>query len=280
MQAPVVKISPDGKVEATFPIAEVPGFEQAEAWDFALGLRGEVYLLTMRRPGRAEIVKFDSDGRHSDTLQLEERFEPLQLAVFPSGELLVTGRKVAAAPEDPGEPFTGIFDRGGRLLRMVELPDDITAPPPPPTEEEEEDTERREAAAGRLEEYNRAISLTLAEPAEDGNIYVMRRQAEPVVFVVSASGEVVRRIVVPSPGEGFRSLGFKVAGGRLLVQFSREGQNAERIFSVIDAYEGTPIVDYTAGYAVGTALACYSPNGLTFIGVWENQLTLHRAVPH
>jgi len=267
MAAPVVKISAEGKHGPVFALDSVPGFEGGPFKDFAVSLRGGVYLLAGREKEQV-IVSFDEDGKYISTIKLESRFAPAQIASFPSGEFLVTGMELRLAKEGvpSGEPFTAIFDGRGELTKRLDLPDDV----------------KPAARPKEGEDPNPAISLGMAMPGDDGNIYSMRFASPPVVHVISPGGEVLRRMAIAPPAGNFRAITMKVAGGKLVVQFEENDPAtdiAQRVFSLLDAETGEKILDYEPAPEVGGAFACYTPNGFTFLAHQGRQLVIQRVVP-
>lgn len=123
--APIVKISSDGQRAAVFAIDAAPGFKRAHVNDFAVDLSGKLYMLTVKSTGELDIVAFDDQGKYDSTITVEQLFYPAQLAVFLSGDFLVSGMKLSEKDRAPtGEAFTAIFDRAGRLVKELILPGD------------------------------------------------------------------------------------------------------------------------------------------------------------
>jgi len=271
MAAPVVKIFPDGKRTATFSITSVPEFEKSGVYDFADGLRGEVYIISINAKGK-QIVSFSSDGQYKDTLKLEGgTFLPEQLVVFSSGAFLIGGYK-QIENRTTGTPFTGIFDQSGRLVKELELSGDLKST--------KEDDEKRKGAP-----LDPAISLSNVVSADDGNAYRMRASTPPVVYVIAADGSVTHRFTVEPPGAGFSPGVMKAAGGRIVVEFYKGPQGqapAEHLYSVVDATTGERFADYVLPPDMkrGGAFACYTANGFTFIDASPtNQLELVKTAP-
>lgn len=278
--APVAKYSPEGKRLATFNLRSVPGFEKAYSSDFAVGLRGEVdFLATQDRDDEYEvhIVGFRDNAHHDWTTKLPSLFVPDQLALFPTGEFLASGKKLGEKQKVSGQPFTAIFGRNGEMVKEVRLPGDIGAA------KKDVPAEAGSAPTGEHGDVNEAISLGQAVPAEDGNVYLMRAASEPLVYVISPGGEVLRRMVVRPPSDGLRPETMKVAGGKVAVLFGgrkagEKGWNS--IVAVVDAETGEKFADYRASPELGGALACYSPNGFTFLGSSETgSAVIQFAVP-
>ncbi|MFQ5777102.1 MAG: hypothetical protein ACE5IP_03755 [Terriglobia bacterium] len=288
LAAPVSKITRDGKRAAVFTLASAPGFEEGMFGDFAVDIRGKVYLLAMNKKGVA-IVAYDSDGGYDSTIKPEGLFGPAQLAVFPSGEFLASGEKLDERLYGTGEPFTAIFDRNGKLIKELSLPQDIWKQPPSddgtekvtPSEDgeaDEKDAPLPQDAQGETpegavsiekEQFSRALSVGMAVPAEDGNVYLMRATPDPLIYVIAPGGTVLRRLVIARPSEHSDPSTLHVAGGKLVVQFSEydpTGKFKRSLFAVANAESGETLSYYVTGPEVGGALACYTPNGFTFLG--------------
>lgn len=267
--SPVVRVSRDGKERADFTIRKAPGFEQASTEDLAVGLNGEVYILGAKEVNRWGIARFGHDGNYESFSELAPVLYPNHIAVFPSGELLVAGEEISEKDGKPtGKPLLALYDSSGRFEREIALPRDV-----------------EEVTAGEGQSKGYDVSLTHFSPSEDGNIYLMRSIATPIIYVVSPVGTVLRRLVAPPPAEGFEPETMKVNGGKVVIQFIRktaEGPTAQEIFSVFDALSGEKYADYASTSEVGGAWACYTTEGFTFLGTTKTQpyhMTLVRAVP-
>jgi hypothetical protein len=234
---PVLKYSPEGRHLAVFSLDKVPQFEGGIWYRFNVGLRGEVYFVAARLEAgepHVAILKFSSEGVFRSATKLAEAFRPRAVAVFLSGEFLVSGiqeyRDEGGARRE--RPFTGIFDRGGRLVAEVHPPDDGNLDSPTDAEN----------AAGRGPRQTRpadAIELGDALAGEDGNIYLVRRTADPSVFVLSPGGEVVRSFVVRAPEETAQMAGVTTSGaGRLVFDFripGEPGRPSQQLLTLVDA---------------------------------------------
>ncbi len=278
--APVLRFSSDGEHEATFSLQNAPGFEKGRASLFAITPRGEVYFVAAKAlsPRKFEIalVGFDEDARHASTVRLGENFVASQIASFPTGEFLVSGwTSTSEAGKEPAAvPFTASFDIRGRPLNRLGLPDDVR--------DESENTEGQEPKA-----LVSAVDLGDAAVGLDGNIYLMRRTAKPLVYVVSPLGELVRRFEVTPPEEKAQPAGLIYGPDGLLVfQFDviPEEKEAEhkQIFSLVNPETGERIRDYESPIPGFHPLACYAPGDFT-IFTWDQPDFHHRfanAVPH
>ncbi len=286
LASPVMRISREGKRTAEFRLEAAPGFENAGTFDdFAVDLRGKVYLVANRvireQPLKVEqvIVGYESDGDHDSTIKLEAFFQPAQLAVFLSGEFLASGEKLTETNADiqaGGKPFTGIFDRHGALVAEVTLPDDVEAEQG--AEPKLGETPQRLPVA----EFRRALSEGNAVAAEDGNIYLMRATSKPLIYVVSPRGDVVRRLVITPPAEHARAITMQAAAGKVVVMFVERhasGRFKRHVFAVADWHTGETIAHYVDTPEIGGALACYTPNGFTFLGSKDDQWVIRTTHP-
>ncbi len=303
MSTPVTRILLDGRVEAAFRLDAAPGFHADDTFDdFAVDSRGRVYLLTERltegKDFESLILAYDSDGKFSSVIKLERFFSGDKLAVFTTGEFLATGEKLDCKDgecQSTGHTFTGIFDRQGRLVQEMELPDDIEARPNEPKAPPLDAAADRPAAlpaaqseppAGTAklssEGFSRALSMGSAVAADDGNVYVMRATPDPIVYALGRDGSVVRRLVVVAPSEHASAAAFQVAGGRLVVIFTERnaaGKFRRIVFVVADAETGEPIAHYVT--APGTsATGCYSPDGFCLLGSDKGRLVIQKTYPY
>jgi hypothetical protein len=229
---------------------------------FSVREGGEVDQLVF--PSKSEdsyVVTFKSDGTYKSKAKLQPgfNFRPFQLATFPSGQWLVAGLRNDENPTVHVKwPFTGIFSEDGTLLKEVMLSDDKQI--------------HKRAAGGdpavvpKGRHYgNTTIELGAAAAARDGNIYVMRRFSQAIIYAISASGDVVRRFSVDPGNHDFHPVSMQVAGDRIAVLFfkSRADNVAlpeDLILKVVDL-EGhsTATYDQIGKAGVGIAFICYVP---------------------
>jgi hypothetical protein len=179
-------------------------------------------------------------------------FFPSQLAVFHSGEILISGLQY-----QPGfKAATAIYDPTGRLVRQLVLEGDLGI-------------ERAIAKDTRAQQQNTsAIDTSVAITGDDGLVYLMRATSPASVYAISAAGDVVRKIVVKAPtATGLPDFGIRVVKNRLTVQFRRNCDNSvdsgscrTSTFTVVDATTGQRLAAYEADKAVGGTIACYAPD--------------------
>jgi hypothetical protein len=174
--SPIAKISSDGKKTAVISIQSAPGFEEGAAYNFAVSPQGEVYLLGAKSVAERHVVKFNNEGKFDSVFLLEPFLEPYHIAIFASGELLVSGQELSPLDGKPtGRLLLAVYDRSGKFLREVSLPRDIALP--------------AEQASGKVaEDAEAAFSLGNLHAADDGNIYLMRATENPIVYAIAPGG--------------------------------------------------------------------------------------------
>jgi hypothetical protein len=92
MASPVKKFSPQGELKATFAPESIPNFHTNILRYFAVDANGDVYeLLGSLDDPNWYVAKFARDGIFKSNVKLDARIFGAQLAIFPSGEMLVSG---------------------------------------------------------------------------------------------------------------------------------------------------------------------------------------------
>ncbi len=234
------------------------------------------------RKNAALIVVYEADGRSASAIRLQSDFSPRQIALFSSGQFLIAGIKYSrpgsTAPdgqqkeETKRTAFTGIFDSRGRLLQELVLPEDVQLQTAP-------DRNNPASYPGS------AIYLGRAVTGEDGNIYLLRNTAKPIVYVISPTGEVVRRFQVTPPSDKSGPPAMKLAAGRLVFDFFEPPPPGSRrmqlVLYLVDAQTGEKLWEYELPPAVAGAFACYNGRDFIFLTMTEDRhLALLRATPH
>lgn len=299
---PVIKISREGKVQASISPLALPEFSDAGFDPFAVDLRGNLYWVVYQskkyknKPeeyGEVSLVVFDEKGKYDSLIRLDNSLAPRQLAVFPSGEFLISGERLDEKQHGTGQPLTAIFDRAGRLVKELGLPDDIeeqredleAADAPPPesyTGSEQHPAPKPQGQAEptpsnplppKTEGFQLALSRGKAVAADDGNIYLMRAISPPVIYVIAPGGSVARRLSLKPPDPYAMPLEMKVAGGRVAMMFvtpDGRGRLTKHTLVIANAETGEVIAHYPTGPEVGGALACYAPDAITFISTTQD----------
>ena len=177
-----------------------------------------------------------------------------------------TEKPVTAPGQDPGAPPG---DRGGK-----QVPSDTGSSDAPPRPTPPSNTSAPAVKAAR------PLDLAQAEVGSDGNLYVLQHSAPAVVYVISPSGEIIKKLKISATAHGGGAAsGFHVSGNQLAISFWNEDSPTQMIV-VADAQTGRRISSYSDGTGFGTTFACYSANEnvFTFLKLGkENELTVIRA---
>ncbi len=237
--------------------------------DFAVSPSGELYEFVFPVDEITRYVMvYKSDGTYKSAIKLQPGFAwtPSTIAVFASGDLLVSGLEYDKDKKNAMWPFTGIFSSDGTLLKEVKLEDD--------------DALRDLAASGDARvtsttnlSANYAIEFGQSQAAADGNVYLMRWVTPTIFYALSPGGGVVRRFLVDPGDDSFRLAAMHIVGNRIAVLFYQP-QTGEKQMKVVDL-EGHEIATYDQikvdgkpkNDFLGSAFACYTedPQRFTFL---------------
>jgi len=256
MEGPLLRLSAKGVLEAKFDTSN----ELVNIY----GVRPNGGAVMIHLDGGAKVVdNFGPDGKHESSVRLERPptpFFPSQIAVFRSGEILLAGVQYHPAYK----ASTAIYDPTGHLVKQFDLDGDA---------EIERAVEAGDARYTRSPGGgNEAISRSVAITGDDGLVYLMRATSPAAVYVISAAGEVVRKIVISAPTDnGLPDFWLRVAKNKLAVKFrsgcdralgfhSCEGTE----YTVVDATTGKRLADYAADKDAAGTTACYDPDADRF----------------
>jgi hypothetical protein len=248
MMGPLFRLSSKGVAETEF--------DTSGALINRYAVRPDGGVIMMRVEEGIKIVdNFAPDGTRGSSIVLERPptpFFPSQLAVFHSGEILISGLQY-----QPGyKAGTAIYDPTGHLIKQVVLDGDV-------------ELERTIAQDTRAQQQNnKDVNQSAAVTGDDGLVYLMRATSPASVYAISAAGDVVRKIVLnPPTGAGSPYFGIRVVKNRLVVQFNRSCENTaaagscrSSTYAVVDATTGQKLAAYEADKEAGGTLACYAPD--------------------
>jgi outer membrane protein assembly factor BamB len=259
LRSPVYEFSPRGERKAVYSLAsdsEFTGQGKGGA-DFAIGKDGEVYQLALSEKG-TYIVQFDQNGAIKSKIRLQAGFSPYHFAVFDSGEFLVTGS--GADDLHPHAIYTGIFDRGGKMVKKVVFAED---------EQYAQAANRGDAEftePGNTIPGNYAVDRGAVVRASNGNLYVVRWTTPARVYAVSPAGEIMANFEVTPPIDGKKPSIVVSHGNRLAIEWEAT-QNDPRAGITVVGLDGQPYATYSEKLGV---LACYSDQErFTFLGGTE-----------
>jgi hypothetical protein len=267
-QIPLQKITPEGKLAETFQVP-LEGFMDRGVF---VSSNGDVYRMGWEQDtrGRAfDIVRFRKGGSVVSTVhpEIERGFWPQHLAVFPSGEFLVSGTV------DDTMPKAAVFNAAGKLIRTIYEP---------------EDEEARNQTVAHNPKYliNPSADIRFGVYDEmgdaavglDGNVYLLRSAPPALVFVISPKGELIRKFRVDPGDDSLISSSVWIHSNKIAVAFQpRQGMPALALVKVVDL-KGSPITSYSVEHLDAKELAgdmaCYGGQGITFIRPAETELHL------
>jgi len=266
-RSPIHKLNAKGENLAVFDATSNPNFKVDVAGYFAPDPDGgDLYEIVFPHEITRYVFIYKSDGSFKSAIKLQPGFpfNANQLAVFPTGQLLIAGQEYDADRTAAMWPFTGIFAADGRLLKELELEDDKTL------HDMAASGDTRVAVPG-APHANRAIGGGQVEVAADGNAYLMRRTNPVIFYAISPGGEVVRRFTI-DPGDS-RTLPdhMHVYKDRIAVWFWKT-PSSDQMMEVVDL-EGHHIATYDApnpdpkatSRSLGAAFACYTENPARFV---------------
>jgi hypothetical protein len=249
--APIRQVAPDGRMTGTFRLTDAWP-ELGAGRGIFVGSKGAVYQAAIA-PGGVYVVAFAKDGSVKSKTKLETgtHVDPWHLAVFGSGRFLVSGE----AGKNDHTPYTAVFEADGTLLKQIYEPEDEAA--------------RSKAEIGDREfshddgRGNNFIDRGDVTLGSDDNAYLLHGDSPALVYVISAAGEVIRKIQIGAGNSGLAFRDIKSDAGRLAIGLARFGHTEVHMTSL----EGSPIRSYTIdGNDVDVlSLACYDSRGFTFI---------------
>jgi hypothetical protein len=283
LQAPVLRVSSDGQHKQAFSLLAATGFENATITSFAVDQDGRVALAVWGpKVNDGHILRFKSDGTFDSdaTIKTGSR-NASQIAIFSNGNLLASGTEDlpgggTTRPRDD-VPFTQVLDDVGNVLKDLKLPGDYT--PPDPSD-----------PAFKKSFGKQPVEITQGDVVSggDGYVYLTRRFAEPIVYVIGPDGSLARTLKLAPPEPRARQQGgiyySAAAGGQLALEFWAKPPGSDggvRLISTYNAETGERLADYEAPLGIGRSLACFSPNGFTFLGSSsQHQLTINDVKPY
>jgi hypothetical protein len=236
---------------------KLPGeFADSTAFtDFSVTPDGNVTALVEDQQGHSIRFDFDSEGKVSSHAQLELPDEVAgdKIAVFPNGTMLFAGHyRRSAAPDVKGKRYLGLFQASGKLQRRLN---------------------ETGIADFDLDPPARHIAEGAAAIGKDGNAYLL---GSDKIYVISASGQTLKKILIGKPDGEFSSVGVQYSDGLLAISFAKQGK-AEAIFQylVVNASTGEPLGLYLPTEETGNNNVCFSRReGFLFVTGDNNTVNL------
>lgn len=266
---PIREVGLDGRPKGLFSLKDVS--QGLLAIDFYVAGDGSVYQAARSESERAVyVIAYTANGTFRSKVRVQgEFFVPYQIAVFPSGEILLSGIHGAYNRT----PFTAVYREDGKLIKEIYEPEDEDA--------------RKRAEAGEpgfrpsgIESSNDFVTRGDVALGSDGNVYLLRAASPALIYVISSCGEVVRKLQVGSPDSGLWAGRLNSANRILAISFLQKDANTGMIQTV--DYDGNPIASYssTDGRTYPGLLGCFTPQRFTFLSLKNGQnLRVTTAVP-
>jgi hypothetical protein len=266
----LLRLSADGQTVTRFSVDSVElresSGQNAYIHDFAVDPgSSSVYAIT-RLDGTWFLVKFDSQGRYQSKAQLhaDNSLRPSLLAVLNGDRFLISGTLASAEPGKRRRPFTAIFDSVGQVVRDLRFKADGKLVDSEPGKD-----------GGSIPAIDTGSVVTLA----DGNAYLMRRGETPIIYVVSASGQLVRTLRIATP-TGYQATTMSAAGSSLLITYQkREEKLVHLLYIMYEPIEGQEVRRYVPGEGVTGGLACYADHEFLFVGTQGGKRVIITARP-
>jgi hypothetical protein len=273
----LARIGRDGSM-TTFNPEKVTDIE-LRGWffqDFAISRDTVCLLATISSkadPAQHYVLRFNQAGDYKGSLRLDADFDAEQLALFDSGELLVSGTEQTGWGKDARfQTITAMFDKQGKFLKRIELEEErVRSDKPEPSE------------ASDYTKVSAGVTLGAAE-SDGGEIYVLRAAVPPLIFVISAAGTAARRFVLELPSGYSRVSKMRVSQGQIAIEFVKPkgGEKPapgapvaydmlEAEYVVYDAFSGNKLASYVRAPEVPGSFVCFDGQGtLEFLGVTES----------
>jgi hypothetical protein len=261
------KLDSAGELKATFKPYANPDVQVYGVGSYTVSPDGELYIwVGNKKDGKFYVLVFASDGSYKTSIKLDPGFPwvPGPFAVFRNGNLMMTGQEYAPDVRQPMLPFTAIFRPDGKLLKDLNLEDDVRI-------HDMAKARDPRITSAAVPNNNRAVAWGQVQPAKDGNIYIMRWLSPTVFYVVSPGGEVVRRFTVDPGASGLMPVSMHIAGNRIAVLFKGADPD-EKLMKIVDlngdeiaTYDDAPVDPKSKETPIGFAFACYALKPERFI---------------
>ena len=231
---------------------------------YRVNSEGVVYILVHAGLNdKLYLYEFPSDSRSPARLELAipSGLEPINFLIFPGGRVLLQGyfTEEAQPPERRGQNYLAQFSPSGKLLRDYQA-------------------KGSDEVAGDLKSHSWTLTASAAV-ARNGQGYLL---AGKEILVLSAAGELIKKIQITPPDKESRAVNMFVLGSRILVSFFKKPEKEGPFiptYELVDGETGKAIKAYMPSEAMGNALACFSNEGFTFIRFENRHVKLISAKP-
>lgn len=302
-QLPLMEITPDTMEMVQYPVPpRIPDFQgHVSRLAFDVASDGTVYALfnTARRTLEGKMIpefviaKYNDDGTVDSYIHVvrkvnDEGLQPLRIAVFGNGDLLLSGTTVRKKSR-PGTftlgTFTGLFNRSGDLILM--LPTGKTGMKvlhphnAKPTEKNARPLTHSQALKAFANDSVALESSTLSFSAKDGNIYLLQGTGQATLYVVDSLGEILHKYPIQPPQAGLSPVQMAQAGpSHLYIDYEhiatgspKENLHQRSRITVLSTATGKVTAVYSLPRKTGFLLpACAeSSSKFTFLGTSKDK---------
>ena len=224
--------------------------------EFGVSPRGKVRLLEQAKDLHYAVFTLDSDTSEPDrtNLHIPAHLVITDFVASDNGALLLAGYHDEDAEQDTrGKSFLALLDASGRIQK------DLTVEGPGSVD---------------LGSVREKLHDGAATVGPDGNFYFVSGSS---LLVLSAYGDVVKRMPFDKPEKDLAADSVTVAGDLVSIQFSKVDSKGvlEREFLVLTASTGDPYGLYVPSKELGNHCLCFSTrSGYTFLRVENGKLKL------
>ena len=283
------KLSLGSHETVKFPVGPFQGYTRFSGVEFYVTPNGRVYNLAeackpgddpkSKRTCALLITKYNGDGSVDSVHKIHppeglhlEHLNPTKFAVFPDGNLLLTGLVVDKTRTL--RPFTFIFDSSGDFLTKITLQHDV-GPMPTVTSRAKDNSAAKTptsnaSQSARVRQANSrtftAVAAGLMVGAPDGTVYLLRTSSPARLYVVSSGGSVLREVNIKPPRPDLKPITMSVAGGSQLfldyvhVPISM-ADHPDSALALVDPQTGVVITIYDSPPPKAGAPACMTREG-------------------
>jgi hypothetical protein len=226
---------------------------------FRVSRDGRLRILTHANSGdQLYLYEFHSedDPPKATPLQVPAGLDVLNFQALARGYIAVEGYMDKTSPNNKGKSYLGKFDPAGKLIR------------------ESFDN----ASYLMANESGTWAASSAAAEADDGRNYLLSGND---VIVLSADGDVIKKIHLDPPAKNYRPINIFTAGGVMAVAFFKPPEKGEEtgrgflaMYQTFDRYTGEALKLYKPSPDLGNNAVCFTKQGFTFLTVQKKHLKL------
>lgn len=258
---PLIKVGSNGDIAESVSIPNPTGWSPSRAFF----VRDDRISVLGGERGESDIIEFEPSGRvtKQTKLLLDSLVDVLHVAGFRSGEYLVVGLTGAIGDKGPHlrMPFTAVFGADGHLVKRIYEPEDESAH----ARAEGSDSKYLMCCSDSGNEFV-GLKADVAS-GSDGNVYLLHGTSPPLIYVISPTGQMLRKLRIDVENPELTANSIKFYQGKLAIGFNWQGDVPESLIKVIDL-QGNVIAEYRVKENAEDSdpiLACFNSEGFTLI---------------